>query len=669
MSDTFRLSAEPFNKLLRWHLTRGTRPFRPYDPSFRWTQEAFAAALGINRENVTNWVSVRAPKIPSDITPLLKALFDDDSSLAEYRSQFIKCWRIAQSRKQERLLKRGRTLSGETVAPKPDRLAIQKKVKNSDLITIEESETLHAHSHAIERAKELLSGLVRQHNQGLSGAWQHLPYTSGRWIHVIDQPIRELAAHGFFDARMIIQKLGSLLELDDDLRKYSENGEAPLPPTIRMKLRDTVVSGVSFLRRFESVRSTQDASLGPIDERDIYNTDHIFNLVHLSGLFDVKDDKLLRSLSERIDVQGRWRTVNEKQYVGTAINAALAGAIAKLSPQTHESFKIKLESFFSETRISLAELSKNLLSSELTAILLNLSADSANFNSTNSIDASQAPIGASRSRENVAFQIPRTPFVKWREPVPGVDPRGVPEMVTLPKGSFRMGSPEAEEGSRSDERPTRLVEIRAFGLSRTAVTFAQWDAAVAAGAKLHVPEDRGWGRGLRPVINVSWEDALAYCSWLNSALDSAGNAGSPYRLPSEAEWEYACRAGTLAPFNFGDAISLEHANFDGNFGYGPSAASGVSRERTVEVGMLPANHWGLHEMHGNVWEWVHDSYSSDYSQAPKDGTSVEARMSIPKVIRGGSWSDPPWSIRSAVRGRFVFDVRGSSVGFRLARTF
>jgi formylglycine-generating enzyme required for sulfatase activity len=168
-----------------------------------------------------------------------------------------------------------------------------------------------------------------------------------------------------------------------------------------------------------------------------------------------------------------------------------------------------------------------------------------------------------------------------------------------------------------------------------------------------------------PVVAISWRDAVAYCEWL------AKETGQPYRLPSEAEWEYACRAGTTTPFSFGRTITPDQANYDGNYVYG-NGSKGVYREKTVPVGSLPANPWGLHEMHGNVYEWVEDVWHNDYSGAPVDGSAWTDREGKDsdrfRVARGGSWNFNPSSCRSAFR--FVnFPVgRFNVLAFRLART-
>ena len=137
----------------------------------------------------------------------------------------------------------------------------------------------------------------------------------------------------------------------------------------------------------------------------------------------------------------------------------------------------------------------------------------------------------------------------------------MPEMVMLAEGRFLMGAPAEDEDSDENERPQREVSIPSFAIGRFAVTFAQWDAARAAGARLPDADDQGWGRGDRPVITVSWHDARAYCGWLNERLGLRG----AYRLPTEAEWEYACRAGTETAFSFGATISADQANYNGAF--------------------------------------------------------------------------------------------------------
>ncbi len=251
--------------------------------------------------------------------------------------------------------------------------------------------------------------------------------------------------------------------------------------------------------------------------------------------------------------------------------------------------------------------------------------------------------------------------------LPGVANWPTPQMIAVPPGKFLMGAPTSEDGSSDKERPQHEVRIDyAFALGRHVVTFAEWDAAIAAGAELVTPDDEGWGRGSRPVINVNWEDAQAYLKWLNDRIGSSVALGR-YRLPSEAEWEYACRAGTTTPFDVGATIFTAQANFDGSYTYG-KGVKGEYRQKTVPVGSFAANAFGFHDMHGNVWEWCHDHWNASYIDARNDGAPWMASDGLQRILRGGSWDDEPKWLRSAARLRNDYTLRDKSGGFRLARS-
>jgi len=230
-----------------------------------------------------------------------------------------------------------------------------------------------------------------------------------------------------------------------------------------------------------------------------------------------------------------------------------------------------------------------------------------------------------------------------------------PEMVVLPAGEFLMGSPE-NEVSGSAERPQRKVTIaRPFAVGKFEVTFTEWDACVAAGGCQHRPGDQGWGRGHRPVINVSWNDAKEYVGWLSR------KTGKNYRLLSEAEWEYAARAGTRTWFAFGDTLTRSQAQI--------SEGTPGSAGKTVEVGSFPANKFGLHDLHGNVMEWCEDNWHPTYQGAPIDGSVWSGGDTSRRVVRGGSWiGSVPFFLRSAVRGWDHPSIRANNIGFRLSRT-
>ena len=236
-----------------------------------------------------------------------------------------------------------------------------------------------------------------------------------------------------------------------------------------------------------------------------------------------------------------------------------------------------------------------------------------------------------------------------------------PEMVTIPAGAFTMGSP-ATELYRGAEEQHRVTIAAPFALGKYEVTFAQWDACVVdGGCGGYKPDDHGWGHGNQPVVDVSWDDAQTYIAWLSQ------KTGKPYRLPSEAEWEYAARGGATTPFAFGPTISSAEANYDGTTGYG-DGPKGVNRQKAMPVGSFPANAFGVHDMHGNVWEWVDDCWSEEYTAAtPANGAPFRNGNCSGRVMRGGSWEDYPGDIRAAARVGSNTDDLSWSDGFRVAR--
>ena len=228
-----------------------------------------------------------------------------------------------------------------------------------------------------------------------------------------------------------------------------------------------------------------------------------------------------------------------------------------------------------------------------------------------------------------------------------------PEMVVIPGGSFRMGCVSGQNCDE-DEHPVHTVRVESFELSKYEVTFEEYDRFTAATGR-NPAGDSGWGRGRRPVIRVSWEDAVAYVRWLS------GQTGERYRLPSEAEWEYAARAGSVTAYSWGNEIGRNRANCDG-------CGSQWDNRQTAPVGSFGPNGWGLHDMHGNVWEWAQDCWNDSYRGAPSDGSAWERGECPRRVLRGGSWYFNPGALRSALRGRGPSSVRNREVGFPVART-
>lgn len=231
-----------------------------------------------------------------------------------------------------------------------------------------------------------------------------------------------------------------------------------------------------------------------------------------------------------------------------------------------------------------------------------------------------------------------------------------PEMVVVPAGSFTMGDDPNDPERDRDASPQHRVSIRSFAAGKFEVTFAEWDACVAAGGcGGHRPDDRGWGRGSRPVINVSWDDAKQYVGWLSR------RTGKTYRLLAEAEWEYAARAGTTTAYPWGGQASNEYANYFGLEGRDEWDT------QTAPVGQFPSNRFGLFDMHGNVWEWGEDCFNKSYNGAPSDGRGWTAGDCSLRVIRGGSWGSNPRLLRSATRLRNNPSLRSGVLGFRVAR--
>ena len=267
---------------------------------------------------------------------------------------------------------------------------------------------------------------------------------------------------------------------------------------------------------------------------------------------------------------------------------------------------------------------------------------------------------------------------------------GCPKLVVVPSGSFVMGSPEHEEGRNKHEGPMHEVRIGyQLAVGVYPVTFDEWDACVSdGGCGGHEPEDNGWGRGNRPVINVSWDDAKRYVGWLS------WKTGKGYRLLSESEWEYVARAGTDTSYWWGNEIGRNRANCKGcgnrwddektssatvdsiraaMAAFAVKSPFGLYDERgnvmkTSPVGSFSANAFGLYDVHGNVAEWVEDCWNDDYDGAPTDGSAWESGDCGKRVVRGGAWLIKPGYLRSATRYWITSGSRVDYVGFRVTRT-
>lgn len=234
-----------------------------------------------------------------------------------------------------------------------------------------------------------------------------------------------------------------------------------------------------------------------------------------------------------------------------------------------------------------------------------------------------------------------------------------PDMAAIPAGAFRMGAGPGEGARDAAETPVRDISIaKGFAIGAREVTFAEWDRCVAEAACRAV-SDNGWGRGDRPVVGVSFDDIRSYIAWLSN------KTGRFYRLPSEAEWEYAARAGSQGPFAFGSTISANEANFNGKYPY--SGPAQPFRGRTTPAGSFPPNAFGLYDMHGNAWEWTADCWNASHGAAPSDGAAALSGDCTKHVLKGGAWNTGAWRLRSAHRIGKSDTAREFDNGFRLAR--
>ncbi|MGE0612700.1 MAG: formylglycine-generating enzyme family protein [Hyphomicrobiales bacterium] len=242
------------------------------------------------------------------------------------------------------------------------------------------------------------------------------------------------------------------------------------------------------------------------------------------------------------------------------------------------------------------------------------------------------------------------------------DCEACPEMVVIPAGQFVMGSPRNEQNREPGESPQIKVRLaRPFALGKFEVTFAEWDACAAdGGCNARTPDDQGWGRGRQPVMDVSWQDARAYTAWLSS------RTGKAYRLASEAEWEYAARASQAGPYPTGARIGTDQANYNGDFSLS-DRGKGEYRGKAIEVGSFAPNAFGLHDMAGNVFEWVQDCWNPDHKGGPADGTARMTGDCDSRVFRGGSWFSNLRYMRSAFRTAAPAHFHYDYLGLRVAR--
>jgi formylglycine-generating enzyme required for sulfatase activity len=493
----------------------------------------------------------------------------------------------------------------------------------TDAAVAAQPETAQRHGNVIAKIEDLIDACgTRLDNQR---SWRRLPQIAKRALEAANRPTIELpdALVDLYDHTV---SLGSYVSQDDAIGADKNASDAPLDHDIRRALVDFISSASPWLRSFPSVLAADDARRDFLTRRELFEPIRR-TLPAARELLEIAGQEGVLSLDDAVRAALPLETAERGGFLGEKAAYRGHGNALGLLTRSATVTIVSLISFYSGA-IASDFATKSVLVQRAGSFLARAEEQALQLAASAPEDLRIALVNvlrANRLRQegepppqtpaimpadgSKSFRPPLAPLVRWREPIPGLPEEAWPDMITLPAGEFVMGAPEGEEGSAANERPQRRVTVpRPFALGRTAVTFAMWDAAMASGfvppSGTEPPTDEGWGRDDRPVINVSWQDAQAYCRWLNQRL---GLPSGTYRLPSEAEWEYACRAGTTTPFSFGKTISTEQANFNGGNTYlrlkrGEYPGLTVYRGRTVPVGSLPANPWGLCEIHGNVRE-------------------------------------------------------------------
>ncbi|MCA3279565.1 MAG: formylglycine-generating enzyme family protein [Roseomonas sp.] len=546
---------------------------------------------------------------------------------------------------------------GEVFRVEGDRLVIDRSPAATDAEALNDPDLQADHPDAIAKLRTLVDKAQRADNALRGTVWQDLQDRAQKALTAIDCPLKDLPARTPL-AHSASLSLGVLYDQLQRMRNAPRIGDEALAPELEVALIEALLILGPMLRILPGGRR-RDGHIREFLRPGDLSASVSINLASKAQDYLKREDQALMD-GLALDT-GRPGPQGEKangRFVASIRNMLLPCAVSLLlSGYANESPLVKrISHFFVKVEEEIGTIASGMAPDVGAAI-------------RHAVDllAKQTDAGSLPQTSPPPRFPPLEPLARWREPIPGLPEEAWPEMITLPAGKFLMGAPAKEKGSSDAEHPQSRVTVpQPFALGRTTVTFAMWDAAVAAGFKpprgAEAPDDHGWGRGDRPVIYVNWHDAQAYCAWLNQSL---GLRPGTYRLPSEAEWEYACRAGTTTPFSFGATISTDQANYNSRtYRHGKR---GVYRGRTVPVGSLPRNDWGLHEMHGNVKEWVEDTFNPYRSVRTDSSPRVGDNESF-RVLRGGSWDNAPLSLRAAFRYRGTTRIRDYFNGFRLART-
>jgi formylglycine-generating enzyme required for sulfatase activity len=636
----------------------------------RQARELMAETLNTSTRTISNWMDgVTTPNAYQALRTVLAAAPANAEHLPALDAAFAR----ARNGLDPAAVERARDILRDTRAPAGATWVSHDggpaTIDTSPAATDMEAAAQPAVAERHENLKARLRTLLRTLGDRLANyrGWEDLRPSIEALDRIVDCPTTDLPGRmvSLYDAMVSV---ASFIDQDNAIAGDAASLFEKLPPDIRRALGDVVATGAPWVRVFPTARATDEEAGSFLTRTELFEPMQAFLDLSLREKLIAQSavDRIVAELkvADRGGFQAQkagnraFGTVrNLIGFAGGIVFTVFLGAVGSQVQQGSQLAQ-SAGQVFVQGEATIRRLIEGLPADYRAAVDIAMQASRPRLD-----DVPPAPPAILPERPRQPVWPPRTPLTRWRDRIPGLPEDACPEMITLPAGRFMMGAPKGEEGSDDNERPRREVTVPVFALGRCAVTFAQWDAARQAGAKLPHPADRDWGRGDRPVINVSWHDAQAYCAWLNDRL---GLRTGGYRLPSEAEWEYACRAGTQSPFSFGATISTDQANYDGNYTYG-RGRKGTYRNQTVPVGSLPANDWGLHEMHGNVLEWCEDGYGT-YPANLTGACPLHKDNEKRRVLRGGSWSYFPGVLRSARRLRDAPENRDDVVGFRVART-
>ncbi len=636
-----------FAALLAGHLTRGTRPAKAEGEP--WTDAAFAAEVQSSREDndfvsprsVSNWRKGKA--LPAAIEPILRALFGPTDRHAEARAALLAAFRTARAEASSAALARAKPHpAGTKWVEQGSQLVMDRTARPSDQRAAADPLQQQLQTASRDMAARLAGATSRDSNSFLLDS---LSVAATAFSKLLDCPPPEMATR-VASAYALSVELGQVLETDARILDGEPANDPPLDPVIRGMLTNLVRIAAPWLRGFPTVVALDDKAGSFHGEQKLLQPSlKLIQLALDQELIPAQDATEILCLARAADPRGYQGQKAGNLAVGHVTNLLLKAACmfaASITGAGVADFEARLK-----------------LIQRISAMLAAAGKPIDAFADTMAADLRQAfraLVDEARKPELPApVVLPSKIVPVWADDadtdkygrwasfyLPDADGARVEQRLRwCPPGRFMMGSPEDEEGRIGWEGPRHeVVFARGFWLFETACRQELWQAVMGDN-----PSSR---KGpLLPVTDVSWDDARRFVERLNA------RPGLGLDLPSEAQWEYACRAGTDKAYSFGPKISRKLVNYD--------------RKGTVPVGSLPPNPWGLHEMHGNVEEWCADPWHDNYNGAPADGSAWIGGGAALRVVRGGSWFGLARSVRAGFRNHYVPSFRDDLLGFRCAR--